>query len=201
MPSPFPGMDPYLEDPILWPSVHHRLIAYMGDALTAILPSRYVANIAERLSVSEPDRDIYPDASVLEDRPRPPVADVGASTAAVCDPPWQVEMVAEEVREAFIEILPVANLQQVVTIIEILSPGNKAPSSQGRQLYRAKQRQVLASPTHLLEIDLLRAGLHTVAATRDWGSNPGSPSALGITIHCSPTKAGPTAGIRTGTRA
>jgi hypothetical protein len=27
MPSPFPGMDPYLEAPELWPDVHHRLIS------------------------------------------------------------------------------------------------------------------------------------------------------------------------------
>ncbi|MCK4452049.1 MAG: DUF4058 family protein [Anaerolineae bacterium] len=29
MPSPFPGMDPYLEYPVRWPDVHHSLITYI----------------------------------------------------------------------------------------------------------------------------------------------------------------------------
>ena len=33
MPSPFPGMDPYLEYPGLWPDVHHNLISDTQDFL------------------------------------------------------------------------------------------------------------------------------------------------------------------------
>jgi Protein of unknown function (DUF4058) len=33
MPSPFPGMDPYLEEPSQWPGVPQRLITYMADAM------------------------------------------------------------------------------------------------------------------------------------------------------------------------
>ena len=52
----------------------------------------------------------------------------------------------------------------MVTTIEVLSPRNKTAGSEGRKLYRQKQREILSSDTHLLEIDLLRAGQHTVAA-------------------------------------
>jgi len=36
----FPGMDPYLENPQLWPGVHTRLIVYLADQLQLLLPAR-----------------------------------------------------------------------------------------------------------------------------------------------------------------
>ncbi|HLK58913.1 MAG TPA: DUF4058 family protein, partial [Chthonomonadaceae bacterium] len=54
--------------------------------------------------------------------------------------------------------------RRVVTVIEVLSPANKAPGSEGRREYQQKQRELLHSDTHLLEIDLLRHGAHSVAA-------------------------------------
>src|SRR5579859_4563691 len=73
-----------------------------------------------------------------------------------------------EVREVFIEVLPVGDETRVVTIIELLSYANKAVGSEGRELYLAKQRQLLRSDVHFIEIDLLRSGEHTVAAPRAW---------------------------------
>jgi hypothetical protein len=52
----------------------------------------------------------------------------------------------------------------VVTVLEVLSPSNKRAGSDGRRVYRTKQREILSSPTHLLELDLLRQGEHTVVA-------------------------------------
>ena len=48
MPSPFPGMDPYLEDPALWPDVHHELICITRELLLAQLPPKYFVQIDER---------------------------------------------------------------------------------------------------------------------------------------------------------
>jgi len=45
--SPFPGMDPYLEDH--WRSVHHRLITYMGDQLQSVLPPAFRVEVEERV--------------------------------------------------------------------------------------------------------------------------------------------------------
>ncbi|MGF1519829.1 MAG: DUF4058 family protein [Nodosilinea sp.] len=43
MPSPFPGMDPYLEQPTFWSSVHFRLIGAMAAAIAPqILPKYYI---------------------------------------------------------------------------------------------------------------------------------------------------------------
>jgi hypothetical protein len=70
------------------------------------------------------------------------------------------------VREPFIEILAVNTPGRVVTTIEILSPANKRPGA-GREEYLRKQRDLIPSDVHLLEIDLLRGGLFTVAAPEE----------------------------------
>ena len=47
--------------------------------------------------------------------------------------------------------------REVVTVVELLSPSNKR-SGPDRESYVAKRGELLAGPTHLVEIDLLRAG-------------------------------------------
>lgn len=170
MPSPFPGMDPYLEHPALWPGVHQGLITYARAALNAILPPHYVADIGERLYVVQSDRSIYPDVVVVEPPSTVPLAEQqqGSTTAVLTsDSPWVLTVEPVEVREVFIEILSVGDASRVVTVIEVLSPSNKAANSEGRQLYVTKQQEILHSPTHLIEIDFLRYGEHTVAAPQE----------------------------------
>lgn len=171
MPSPFPGMDPYLENPMLWHGFHAAFIASASAAINSLLPPNYVASIEERLYVLQPERAIYPDVTVLQ-RPREPVLagggyaggrDGGTAVAAPIDSPYLLSVYPTEVREPFIEILSVGNEEQVITVIELLCHANKAPGSPGRDLYLTKQQEVLFSPVHLVEIDLLRAGKHTVA--------------------------------------
>jgi hypothetical protein len=45
MELPFPGMDPYLEAPSIWPDVHHRLIAALSEQLQSQLGPQYTAVI------------------------------------------------------------------------------------------------------------------------------------------------------------
>ena len=69
MPSPFPGMDPYLEHPHLWPDVHNRLIASIGDFLGPLLRPRYIVALEERIYVEEPSERVLvgrPDLTVVE---------------------------------------------------------------------------------------------------------------------------------------
>jgi hypothetical protein len=87
----------------------------------------------------------------------------GTSVAIAEDLPWVLTVEPTEIREVFVEILPVGDESRVVTVIEVLSPSNKAAGSEGRALYLTKQREVLQSQTHLIEIDLLRAGGYTIA--------------------------------------
>jgi hypothetical protein len=55
---------------------------------------------------------------------------------------------------------------KLISVVELLSPANKLPGK-GRKLYLRRQARLLRSRTHLLEIDFLRAGEHTVAVQRD----------------------------------
>lgn len=170
MPSPFPGMDPYLEDPILWSGVHHRLITYISDALNPMLRPRYVANIAERVYIVQPERDIIPDVYIKKRRLSKRTKTARASRSAqatIIDPPLVLTVPGVEIREGFIEIVELGARRRVITALEILSPSNKMPGHKGHELYRAKQDKILKSQTHLVEIDLLRRGEHTVAVPKE----------------------------------
>jgi hypothetical protein len=168
MASPFPGMDPYLEDPFLWTGVHARLITYLADHLNQLMPKKYVADINERVYLEEPDRNIFPDVAIREklERRKPKSLGSKRTNRAAAVPPVVVTMDPEEIREVFIEIMLARGQRRVVTAIEVLSPTNKAAGSEGRRAYREKQREVVSSPMNLLEIDLLRAGEHSVLAPR-----------------------------------
>src|SRR5437016_95856 len=104
MPSPFPGMDPWLEDPQIWPSVHYRLITYLADTLAALLPPRYAASLGERLVIETIRRDILPDVFVTK-RPRRRGSGGKGRPAAVLDEPAVVPAQSEPFREPFVEIV------------------------------------------------------------------------------------------------
>jgi hypothetical protein len=53
MPSPFPGMDPYLENPALWPAFQHQLLACLYQILLPGLVDRYRGRVTERRYDSE----------------------------------------------------------------------------------------------------------------------------------------------------
>lgn len=158
MPTPFPGMDPYLEHPDLWPDVHHRLIVTLADYLVPRLRPRYYVSIEQRTYRAGLTGLTFigrPDAAVVaESGPAyfpAPAADAGPTRTVTVELP-----VPDTVRETYLEVRGVEN-GQVVTVLEVLSPTNKLPG-EGRNHYERKRMAVLDSLTHLVEIDLLRAG-------------------------------------------
>lgn len=165
MPGPFPGMDPYLEDPAGWQGVHNTLITFVYRAILRDLPDAYDAGVEERCYIIDPGRHIVPDLTVFEGVPTPARAR-GNAAVLLPDAPLVLRTAPIEVREAYIHIYRAGDRSRVVTAIEILSPTNKAANTEGNRIYRQKQAQVLATRTHLLEIDLLRQGEHTVAFPR-----------------------------------
>jgi hypothetical protein len=164
MVSPFPGMDPFLEHPFLWPKVHAMLISCLAQAINALVPDGYAAAIGERVYVERSERSIYPDVLVS----RRPGGREGTAAVAVLDAPetaesgWVFAETSVRSRETFVELLATQEGRRVVTHIEVLSPTNKRPGADGRGEYLRKQRQVLDAGVNLIEIDLLRAGEHTV---------------------------------------
>lgn len=168
MPSPFPGMDPYLEDPTLWRAVHGRLINAIDEHLSDALPPGFVSTIEERIYMIQSGQPFIPDAAILS-RPVPSETASPAltRTVVVADEPLILRMVDEEIIERFIEIRLVGRDEPLVAVIEILSPSNKAREAYGRDIYAKKRDELLLTGAHLLEIDLLRGGLHAVAAPRE----------------------------------
>src|SRR5262249_16663893 len=101
MSGPFPGMDPYLENPADWPGFHHLLISAATEQLQRqVRPRGYYVNIDERIWLEELGRAVYPDAAIIE-RPHPKPTATGA---AVADEPVRIKPVVVEVHEAYLEI-------------------------------------------------------------------------------------------------
>jgi len=169
MPSPFPGMDPYLESPRYWQDFHGSFITYAREELQPQLPPRYRAMIGARLVVEATERVMIPDVTVVQrPAPSPAVAEEGAVATAVAveveaDEPTVFTVFGDDLREAYIEIIDRTG-QQVVTSIEARNPINK--TGEGRKQYREKQQEVLRGGVNLVEIDLLHEGGHTVVAPR-----------------------------------
>jgi hypothetical protein len=163
MPSPFPGMDPYLE--AHWRDVHQRLVIYACDALQDSLPPELRARVEERVVLERPEgigNGLYPDVRVTEYRrppgERPPPATEGVAVAE----PVVVEADREPLTEGYIEVIDAGSGNKVITVIEVFGPTNKLPG-EGLEQYRRKQRDLCRSDTSLVEIDLLRLGKHVLA--------------------------------------
>jgi len=155
MRCPFPGMDPYLERPEIWPDFHDSLITYIREALQPRLRPRYAALTQDRLYVVEHERPIRPDVSVV--RTDSDAGGVATAVAVEADTPLVIEVVEEAIRQPVIHIVEPAAGNRIVTAIEILSPDNKTPGP-GRDSYVRKRAELWQAEAHLVEIDLLRGG-------------------------------------------
>lgn len=167
MPSPFPGMDPYIEYQGNWQDFHNRLNAELCNALGARMPDDYVARVDERIEVVGFDgpegKSFLPDVLVARrENGGGPGQSSGRSPVATIEP-MIVELVdrdPEEIRHAWIEIRRLPELD-LVTVIEVLSPVNKTGA--GRVDYLEKRDALLARKIHLVEIDLLLGGVRVKA--------------------------------------
>lgn len=175
MKSPFPGMDPYLESPQLWPNVHQGLIVAVQELLNKVLLPRYACVAEERVYVAP---DPYPGLAkvrVPDVHVTPIPSNSAANLAARLTWPreigyelFEIEETVESLREPYLSIRRMDG-GHVVTIIELLSPANKAAGTAAHEEYLKKRQEVLQSQVHLVEIDLLRAGKRPLATFRSGG--------------------------------
>lgn len=161
MPSPFPGMDPYLENKTLWSGFHNGLAYEIQGQLNQQIQPAYFARLTPYVTyeIIEVGRThgLYPDVSVWQKEP-PASPEPVSSAVAVTPAPVQSAVALEmPLRTHAIEIRATAT-DELVTIIEILSPVNKRPGHDAYRDYQRKRRDLLRSEVHLLEIDLLRGG-------------------------------------------
>lgn len=161
MPSPFPGMDPFIEDQE-WQDFHTRFNNIVSELLAPGLDPRYVVRVERRVYVEhglESDEQVrWADVSVLWAAGDAPLPAVQAGASATLLAPVECTLpIPQERRETYLVIREVKSME-VVTIIETLSPSNKRASSDGRQQYLDKREEILQSRTNLVELDLLRGG-------------------------------------------
>ncbi len=155
----FPGMNPYLEHPSLWAGIHHRLITAIANDLAPQIRPKYIVAIEERVyemngstvMVGVPDVSVQSSLSLSLTTPSN-LAVVSSST----QPIDVILPLPEILTEGYLEIRAVET-EEVITIIEVLSPKNKQVGV-GRLQYETKRLKILGSATHLVEIDLLRQG-------------------------------------------
>lgn len=158
MPSPFPGMDPYLEVRRRWPDLHTRLINYISENLMPQLRPKYIASIGERVQLAPLNQSYVPDVMLLR---RVQETAPAFGETVVADEPVVYRMLDETYREPYIEIVALKT-GAVVTVIEALSPANKV--GDGRDQYIQKQEDLMAAGVNLVEIDILGYGKETTLA-------------------------------------
>lgn len=174
MPSPFPGMDPYLEG-YLFHDVHQRLASAISEQLAPLIAPRYVARLATYYQVISQDESaalgmVYRDVDVSEVGRRASGVVLGEAAIAyeirqeTQAPLWQAPLVMRitPVRTKLVRVLiREAKGNRLITAIEVLSPANKYMP--GLKRYVQKRKAYLASNVNLLEIDLLRRGARPVS--------------------------------------
>jgi Protein of unknown function (DUF4058) len=158
MPSPFPGMNPYLEQADVWTDFRDRLIPAIADALAAQVDPDYIVKITEQRYIHEPSATLRrfvgrADVSAARGKKR---GGVKAGTATL-EPPRRVEL--PDIRIERISQVEIRDRlkRNLVTVLEVPSPANKYAGSD-REQYLSKRGSLLASPVHYIEIDLLRGG-------------------------------------------
>jgi len=160
MPSPFPGMDPYVERQE-WEDFHTTLNTVIRETLAPRIEPQYVVRVERRVYVESPYRgeelDHFRRSDVAILASGRVGAPVEASGGVALAPVEGEVMMPEERRETYLVIRERKTLE-VVTVIETLSPANKRLGGDGRREYLEKRNDVLNSRANLVELDLLRGG-------------------------------------------
>lgn len=160
MPSPFPGMDPYIEGREIWSDFHGDLAGEIRARLNGLIRPRYVARLTpyttyETLEI-ERSHNIRPDVGIWEQQASRHMTREASAVFTPAPATSQVEL------EFPLELLSVeiqkTDTLELVTAIEILSPVNKKVGHPAYDHYLKKRRDLLYSQVHLIEIDLLRGG-------------------------------------------
>lgn len=163
MASPFPGMDPYLEQSAFWSPFHNRFMIGLANRLSPVLRPQYYVEVETRSYLDMPEGELLigiPDAVVLKnsqlaDESEKSSFAEGAGVAVRTLPQTVTVPMPREVKERYLEVRKVGS-NQVVTAIEMLSPANKR-KGKGREVYETKRAAILSSSSHFVEIDLLRS--------------------------------------------
>jgi len=139
VPSPFPGMDPYVEMQE-WEDFHSRFNLAVADAIQPLVRPKYVVRVERRIYVDRPETHAtrVPDIVLATADPRDVVGTADSSTAiGDIEPVMFTLPMPDERRESYLVIRERESME-VVTVIETLSPANKRRNSDGGREYLQK---------------------------------------------------------------
>jgi hypothetical protein len=165
MPSPFPGMDPYIEMEE-WQEFHVAMITEIWRQLSPLVMPKYFARVERRVFLERHFDDptqFQPDVQISRRHKARKAVHTASGSVATIEPLEFVVPMPEEHREPYV-ILKNRRSREIVTVIELLSPTNKAAGSVGHREYSDKREQLLQSHVNLVEIDLLRKGIRPSTA-------------------------------------
>ncbi|MEM1238264.1 MAG: DUF4058 family protein [Cyanobacteria bacterium P01_H01_bin.26] len=148
MPVMFPGMNPYLEHPDLWPEIHPQFVTALAKLLERKVSKRYNIIIRKRVyRVSGED-------SLVVGQPTRSASLAASDSSPAQQPIPTYIAVPQTIHEDYIEVVD-CHLGRTNTIIEVLTPQKKRPG-RGRENYAQRCEAIFGSDTHFVEIDLLR---------------------------------------------
>ena len=158
MPSPFPGMDPYLEPH--WPAIHQVLITDAWQRLNDQLPDDLVACVEERVSIEQAVADGLVEGAIIG-RVGPDVRVLAPDRSPATPGPVTINAPMElqpggnpAVAARYVAIVDASG--RVITAIEFVSPSNKRAPDMAR--FRANRAALLGGGVHCVEVDLVRGG-------------------------------------------
>jgi hypothetical protein len=168
VPSPFPGMDPFLEVNPRWKSFHAWFMRKLAEqTLPKAQELGCWIDVERSVYQREPSGEIVligePDQMVGDDAwSSARIEPVGRNGGvAVLEPKAINEVVLdpatlERVKQDYLVVRELGQFPRVMAVVEVLSPGNKEGSYVPK--YREKRQRFLTSRAHFMEIDLLRDG-------------------------------------------
>ncbi len=158
MPSPFPGMDPYLEQEDVWHDFHESFMPVLREILTEQIRPDYIVKIDEHVYIHELSGDQRRFVGRADITVAPTAKSESKRGATeILEPPCEIQFPAVDVEtHSYLEIRDRRN-RQLITVIELLSPANKR-SGPDRDQYLAKRWRFLFSTVNFVEINLLRGG-------------------------------------------
>jgi hypothetical protein len=145
MSSPFPGMDPYLEAPHVWPGFHHKFASELSTELNGVLPVPYYAELEMRpeLGIVEQEEErqrVVPDVTVVR-HPNLPKAQGGDVVAVLelprrsISPSIDTAINLGKIRHYFVEIRDPSQGHKLITLIEIVTPVEQASRAGPRGIW------------------------------------------------------------------
>lgn len=156
MPSPFPGMDPFIEGQ-KWRDCHTNMMTGIQGALGPLVAPRYAVDVEEvvyLLGADDEDEQRVPDVRIRQRDDEHSSWEDPSSATATLEPQVHTLPQTKSVRQRYLRLRE-RRTHQIVTIIEVLSPTNKGV---GRREYVNKRNEILTNSINLVELDLLRGG-------------------------------------------